>query len=287
MARIKPCSLLQPLLQFFAQGMGYRMTAFNQFSMISTQLISHVYQPKRESFNKSEESYTGWSLLTCDEGLVQYKTGDDEGEVKVGEIVLCPPGETFHRKALTIISFHFAVFHLQAFDQKNEAVFPGCGKLKLSNTNRLLVTLERLRNARDAVSAHYAEHLLNDMLYQAIEEQTLKERENKPADPQVLEAVRYINEHAVHNMSIQDAAHYVGLTQSQFTRKFQKEMGVSPIKYLTGLRLQKVCNLLTETDQTLEQIAEQCGFQTAYYLSRVFTKEMNTSPSRYRINHRV
>ncbi|MDF2723961.1 MAG: hypothetical protein K0Q59_3636, partial [Paenibacillus sp.] len=52
-------------------------------------------------------------------------------------------------------------------------------------------------------------------------------------------------------------------------------------------RLQKVCNLLTETDQTLEQIAEQCGFQTAYYLSRVFTKEMNTSPSRYRINHRV
>lgn len=283
----KPCNSLRPIYNFLHGRWGTEMTAFHQFSTVNTKLISHVYSPKRVSFNKSEESYTGWSLLTCDEGVVQYRTGEQAGEVRVGEVVLCPPGETFYRKALTIISFHFAVFNLQAFNKKNEAVFPCCGKLKLSNTNRLLFTLERLRNSRDVVSPQYTEHLLNDLLYQAIEEQTIKELENKTDDPYIFEAVRYINEHASQEMSIQSAAYHVGLTQSQFTRKFQKEMGMSPIKYLTSIRLQKVCKLLAETDQTLEQIAEQSGFQNAYYLSRVFSKEMNTSPSRYRINHRV
>lgn len=84
-----------------------------------------------------------------------------------------------------------------------------------------------------------------------------------------------------------ETAQHVGLSSSQFTRKFQKVMAVSPSKYITRLRMQKVCSLLIESDDTLEKIAKNTGFRNAFYLSRVFSKELGMRPSHYRRPHRV
>ncbi|GAA3412063.1 helix-turn-helix domain-containing protein [Paenibacillus hodogayensis] len=109
----------------------------------------------------------------------------------------------------------------------------------------------------------------------------------KPRDAAIDEAVRYINERACQSISMQSVASLVGLSHSKFTRKFQKELGISPVKYWTGIRLHKVRQMLVETDDSLETIAEKCGYQNAFYLSRVFSKEMGINPSCYRSTHRV
>jgi AraC-like DNA-binding protein len=260
---------------------------YRKIGSLRIRVMSYFFLQDHEAFKLPTGTYKGWSLLTCEKGKFRYKVGDEEGEAQVGEAVLCPPGVPLDRRALTNVTFHFTVFLLDTALDGEDIVFPYQGKLTFRNPSRFLSTLAALRESMDNLSRHYTEHLLGDILYQYVDERAAFNKEMKPRDPSILEAVRYINEQAFDEVSMQTVAAHVGLSQSQFTRKFQKEVGQSPIKYLTQLRLQKVKLMLLETDDSLETIAERCGYRNAFYLSRVFSSEMSISPSVYRSTHRV
>ncbi|MNG29018.1 HTH-type transcriptional activator Btr [compost metagenome] len=59
------------------------------------------------------------------------------------------------------------------------------------------------------------------------------------------------------------------------------------MRFATKVRLTRARLLLVETQDSLESIAEQCGYQNAFYFSRVFSQHMGMSPSGYRKNYRV
>lgn len=255
---------------------------------VEARLQSYIYSEQRVAFTFPEETYDNWTFLASVEGKFKYEVNSQKGEARVGELVLCPPGVTLYRQALNKLSFHFAIFELHTFNKHFEEIdFPFSGKLTWRNAAQLLQTLENMKTSRSSISRKYTEHLLNDLLYQMIKENSAACKDGLPTDPCIREAVRYINEYACKEISLQLIARHVGLSQSQFTRKFQKQMGMAPNKYVTDIRLQKVRKLLTETDDTLDQIAVQCGYQNAFYLSRVFTKTMEMNPSHYRRTHQV
>jgi AraC-like DNA-binding protein len=65
---------------------------------------------------------------------------------------------------------------------------------------------------------------------------------------------------------------------------FTKETGVSPLKYLTKIRLDNAKKLLDATDANrlkIKEISEMCGFSDALYFSRVFKKHYGVSPRDY------
>ena len=65
---------------------------------------------------------------------------------------------------------------------------------------------------------------------------------------------------------------------------FKKEVGVSPLEYMTSLRMKSAETLLTAmwtNDYTISEIAQMCGFEDALYFSRVFKKYYGCSPSSY------
>lgn len=256
---------------------------------VRTELIAYFYE-ERPSFKLPEDVYDSWAILMCEQGEFEYRLGDEAGEVRAGEFVLCPPGQPLFRKTEAKLIFHFSRFRLKTFCHEEEVDFPYSGKITCRNTMRVRYTMEQLKEARRYFSIYnvkYIEHLLNDILYQFLGERALLAKERKPDDPDILEAVRYLHEHAYSKLTLQEVAQHVGLSSSQFTRKFQNVMSVSPIKYLTQLRLQKACSLLIGADPSLELVAEQSGYQNAFYLSRVFTRELGMSPSHYRNLHRV
>lgn len=254
----------------------------------ATTVSRYIHLAQRQAFvYNPERPYDEWSMLICEDGLVEFRVGDRSGEARAGDVVLCPPGMVLHRKALTTVSFQFATFALRAAAQEQEIAFPYYGKYSFPHLSQFLLFAEKLRDSRELISASYTEHLLNDVLYQIVREKTIRNKQKKAADPAIAEAVRFIHQHVFDEVSTNSAACHVGMHQSQFTRKFQKEMGTSPSAYIAGLRLEKIAALLVETDDTLEKIAQQSGYQNAYYLSRVFTKAMKMSPSQYRRMHQA
>jgi transcriptional regulator GlxA family with amidase domain len=79
----------------------------------------------------------------------------------------------------------------------------------------------------------------------------------------------------------------LGVSRAQLCQKFHTELGTTPIKYVTALRLEKAKKLLVETNLTLDQISECCGYQNGFYLSRVFKNNCGVTPKQYRLEHRL
>ncbi len=65
---------------------------------------------------------------------------------------------------------------------------------------------------------------------------------------------------------------------------FQKEMGLTPLKYMTDLRMKKAKSMLAAAwarKYSITEVAESCGFSDALYFSRVFKKYYGCSPSEF------
>lgn len=73
---------------------------------------------------------------------------------------------------------------------------------------------------------------------------------------------------------------------THLARTFRRVHGRSVGDYVTGLRMQRVCRALTETDAPLTDIAADAGYVDQSHLTRVFRELIGTPPARYRRLHR-
>jgi AraC-like DNA-binding protein len=72
------------------------------------------------------------------------------------------------------------------------------------------------------------------------------------------------------------------LSASQIRRLFSKHLRVTPRKWLQRERLTYAQSLMVNSDATLAQIADVCGFCDVYHFSREFKRAVAVSPTAWR-----
>jgi transcriptional regulator GlxA family with amidase domain len=72
------------------------------------------------------------------------------------------------------------------------------------------------------------------------------------------------------------------MSSRTFARKFRAETGTTPAAWLNRQRILRAQQLLEETDEGLEQIAQLAGFGTAAVMRHHFLKVLQTTPTNYR-----
>ena len=78
-------------------------------------------------------------------------------------------------------------------------------------------------------------------------------------------------------------ADHSDMSKYSLCKEFHKKYGVSPGKYLRELRISQACRLLmTNSDHTLQEIAEMVGYSNNNYFGKVFKAEKGISPDKYR-----
>lgn len=82
--------------------------------------------------------------------------------------------------------------------------------------------------------------------------------------------------------SLSELADAVHLSPSQLGRVFIDAYGKSPIAYLTMLRVERMADLLRETDTPIAVIAAEVGWGDADFAARQFRRSIGVTPSRYR-----
>jgi LacI family transcriptional regulator len=102
------------------------------------------------------------------------------------------------------------------------------------------------------------------------------------ADPCLASAMQFIREHACAGIGVDDVLDHLTVSRSALQRLFRKELGHSILDAITAIRMQRVKQLLTETDLPLTDIADRAGFNYVEYLSTSFRRETGQSPSSYR-----
>jgi AraC family transcriptional regulator of arabinose operon len=79
-----------------------------------------------------------------------------------------------------------------------------------------------------------------------------------------------------------ELAEFAGLSRSQFALLFQQQVGQPPGRFMEQHRLLRTRRLLEHTDQTLQQIADEVGFSSPFYLSQRFKHWFGVSPREFR-----
>lgn len=94
--------------------------------------------------------------------------------------------------------------------------------------------------------------------------------------------IAYINRHYPEKITLAEVAKTAGVSEREATRCFKKSIGQSPTEYLIKYRLNHSKKLLSETDMTITEICQRCGFSDSAYFGKVFRKSYGMTPSEYR-----
>ncbi len=83
-------------------------------------------------------------------------------------------------------------------------------------------------------------------------------------------------------VTVEQMAKLAGMSRSYFAQKFKEVTGKSLIEYVTMIRLQKSCQMLTHTTESATYIAYSCGFGNLGHFYNVFKKHHGMTPVDYR-----
>ena len=102
------------------------------------------------------------------------------------------------------------------------------------------------------------------------------------ADPRLADALRFIREHACDGIGVNDVLDHLAVSRSVLQRLFRKHFDRTILDTITGVRIARVKQLLTETDMPLADIARRAGFSYMEYLSSTFRRQTGWTLSAFR-----
>ena len=89
------------------------------------------------------------------------------------------------------------------------------------------------------------------------------------------------------NLKVSDIATEIGTNRTYVSAFFNKEAECTFYDYVNRYRIEYACNLLTNSEENIVQIAEKSGFNSSQSYIRVFSKIKGTSPTKYRKEENV
>lgn len=101
---------------------------------------------------------------------------------------------------------------------------------------------------------------------------------------QVERAILYAKKYYSNQIGLNDLVTASGLSKYHFTRLFHKTTNLTPIQYLTKIRIDKAIELLRMKDYSIDDIARLVGYSNGNYFIKVFHKRIGMSPGQFREN---
>ena len=97
----------------------------------------------------------------------------------------------------------------------------------------------------------------------------------------VKKALDYIHGHFSEPVTLDELAHYAGVSRYYLSRSFREATGSSPIEYINTVRCKEARQLI-ERGSPVSEAARICGFDNMSYFTRTFKKNMGILPSKIR-----
>lgn len=156
--------------------------------------------------------------------------------------------------------------------------------------------------AKKAIRMHAFDYLLKPIEQEQLDElldrldvlfrreETQESQEENLCEPSVVspnivkKIVKEIKENYAQDISLTELAGKYGFSTGYVSALVKEELGLSFSEYVTGKRIQKAKDLLTNPELSIEQIAELSGYHDYFYFTKVFKRRVGISPNKYRKN---
>jgi transcriptional regulator GlxA family with amidase domain len=96
------------------------------------------------------------------------------------------------------------------------------------------------------------------------------------------EVIEWMQRNLDQLVTVDDLARLAAMSPRTFARRFVQETGTTPQRWLTGQRILLAQQLLEDTDETIDLIAERAGFGNAATFRHHFRGWRGTTPAGYR-----
>lgn len=99
----------------------------------------------------------------------------------------------------------------------------------------------------------------------------------------IRQALTYIENNYQNPITLDDLSSLCGASPNHFCRIFKEVTRQTAMEYIISYRLERAINMLSATDLSITEIAQDCGFNNYSYFIRTFKKSIGTTPHHYRL----
>lgn len=242
--------------------------------------------------------YHNWYELYCiKKGHCTYYIGKNKYTVGEGEWVFIPPGvnhkvvyhTSLHERYLMYFSKDYLPFSLGPEISKffSYPVYTPAIATTRQTDEILIKLLGEFQNADEYSEALYKSYLL-ELFVQFIRNPMEKSSQGDEKDIKdifIAHILEYIGYNYFRNISLSEIAMENDISVSYLSRRFKKVTGLNISEYIRMIRINHAKKLLLETDESILEISEKCGFNDSNYFSCVFKEQEAISPLNYRKIH--
>lgn len=115
----------------------------------------------------------------------------------------------------------------------------------------------------------------------------ISEKENSVISATIIEIKNYITNNIEKDLTLVDIAKKYFYSSQYLSKIFKEETGKNLVDFISEQRLNKAKDLITITDETIEQISKRTGFNSTTYFIRQFKKRYGVTPGNYRYQSNI
>ncbi len=107
-------------------------------------------------------------------------------------------------------------------------------------------------------------------------------RTHENVEHNLIKVWHLIQDNPTQSYSNMELANIAMMSESTFNHKFSSSFGITPLQFALEQKIRKASILLLNSQLSISEIAEVCGFCDRYYFTRIFSKQRQISPKAFR-----
>lgn len=250
--------------------------------------------------------------LTYDHRLFYILDGNGSIEIKNsqytlsrGTVILIPSGNTYRFnvcKAIKIIALNFDytqkynnissfinTVKQELYNQENILEKICFSDTPILNSPIVILDMHDVRRHLEHIIEEYRKGLLysNELSSAIFKEVVIRilrfaMSSSSSVYDKIICIIKYIEENYSKNISNDELAKISGYHPYHLNRLMNEYTHTSIHKYLMNYRLRKSAEYLINTDLSISEISNLCGFKSPYYFSNLFKERIGISPLKFR-----
>jgi AraC family transcriptional regulator, arabinose operon regulatory protein len=220
-------------------------------------------------------------LMVCIDGHGQVRSGQRRLSVEAGDVVLIPPQCPHSYHAHDLEPWTIAWVHMDG-----SLILPWLTRLGVSDgpVVRRLTDVASARRAHGEVLARLHRGDQTSALIAAAAAlweflATIERGLESRISAEIARSLQVMAERMDTPLALAQLARTAGLSRSQFSARFLREVGSPPMEHFLRLRMRRAAALLASTEVSIADLSQHLGFADPFHFSRCFRRIHGVPPT--------
>lgn len=251
------------------------------------------YRIKNKRISGSMHFHNEYEFYYLVAGDSTYIINGEIYSIEKGTFVFVPKGVphmTDNQSSKKVVERFLLSFDESIFSEKNKYILDALSETRvlhvpdtiLPKIEKIITKIETEYKQEDKGSKELVDLYIVELMIMMYRHKCKKKTKIRESDKIVYDVSDYIMLHYAEDISLKNISKTFNISEGYLSRKFKEVSGLCINQYITYVRISNAEKLLENSDLSVTQIADMCGFCGSTYFSSVFKKFKGVAPLAYR-----